>query len=104
MSTPQSEPIEAIEPSRLERLVDAPFWNSRIVTGLVTLFALVTLYFVFTVPLAFYEQLTFATCCFLTALLFRRLQGRYATMVMIMLSVVTSGRYMYWRLTSTTDW
>ena len=83
MSTTHPEGIEASEPSRFERFVDARFWNSRIVTGLVTLFALVMLYFVFTVPLAFYEQLTFATCCFVTALLFRRLQGRYATMVMI---------------------
>jgi cellulose synthase (UDP-forming) len=104
MSTTSTSGLGPAEPSRLERFVDARFWNSRIITGLVTLFALVMLYFVFTVPLAFYQQLTFATCCFVTALMFRRLQGRYATMVMIMLSVVTSGRYMYWRLTATTYW
>jgi hypothetical protein len=38
------------------------------------------------------------------ALAFRRLRGQYATLVMIMLSVVVSGRYMYWRLTETTYW
>ena len=71
MSTTHPEGIEASEPSRFERFVDARFWNSRIVTGLVTLFALVMLYFVFTVPLAFYEQLTFATSCFVL----RRMKG-----------------------------
>jgi cellulose synthase (UDP-forming) len=105
MSTPQSRSSEpAVEPSRLERVVDARLWSSTPVVVCLTLFALVILYFVFTVPLEFSEQLTFATCCFICALLFRRLQGRYATLVMIMLSIVASGRYMYWRLTTTTYW
>ncbi len=63
-----------------------------------------TLYFVVTVPLAFDQQLDVRDLCFLFALLFRRLQGPYATLVMIMLSLVASGRYMYWRLTETTYW
>ena len=40
MSTPDRKASRPREPSRLERFVDAGFWNSRIVTGLVTLFAL----------------------------------------------------------------
>src|SRR5579871_375223 len=87
--TPQApaQDPEGGKSSWLERFVDASFWNSRIVTGLVTLIALFMLYFVFTVPLAFSQQLTFAACCFAVALLFRRMESRYATMVMIMLSI-----------------
>ncbi|MFP3275146.1 MAG: hypothetical protein RXR52_30090, partial [Paraburkholderia sp.] len=66
MSTPQPQGIEtAAPPSRLERIVDARLWSSTPVVVCLTLFAIVILYFVFTVPLAFYEQLTFATCCFI---------------------------------------
>ena len=39
-------------------------------TWVITAFAVAMLYFVFTVPLEFYEQLAFASCCFLIALLF----------------------------------
>jgi cellulose synthase (UDP-forming) len=90
--------------SRLERFVDSRIWGSRILTALLTVFAVCTMYFVCTVPLAFVEQLVFAGCCFAFALVFRRLRGQYATLVMIMLSLVATGRYMFWRLTETTYW
>jgi cellulose synthase (UDP-forming) len=98
------DPSSGHAPSRLERFVDARIWASRPFNVLATIAALAVLYFVVTVPLAFDRQLVFATCCFVCALLFRRAEGRYATLVMIMLSVITSGRYMYWRLTETTTW
>lgn len=54
MSTPQARGTEpTAEPSRLERFVDARLWSSTPVVVCLTLFALVILYFVFTVPLAF---------------------------------------------------
>ena len=94
--------------SRFDRLashlIDGRILGSKPVTILLVLFALAALFFVFTVPLAFGEQLTFAICCFVCAMLFRRAQGHYATLVMIMLSVIATGRYMYWRLTETTYW
>jgi len=101
---PSQETEVSVATSRLERIVDAGIWSSRIVVAALTLFAAFALYFVVTVPLAFGQQLAFATICFVCALGFRRLQGQYATLVMIMLSVTASGRYMYWRLTETTYW
>ncbi|CAB3771975.1 UDP-forming cellulose synthase catalytic subunit [Paraburkholderia solisilvae] len=86
------------------RLIDGRILGSRIVSTVLAVCAIVTLYFVFTVPLDFGEQLTFAVCCFVCALLFRRAQGHFATLVMIMLSVIVTGRYMYWRLTESTHW
>ena len=59
MSTTDATTGEA--PSRLERFVDARLWGSRALTILVTIFAIVALYFVVTVPLAFGQQLAFAT-------------------------------------------
>ncbi|CAB3752134.1 cellulose synthase [Burkholderia sp. MSh2] len=105
MSTAPAGP-SSVPPRRswLDRFVDARLWQSRPFAVLLTAFAVASLFFVFTVPFDNPEQLAFATCCFVCALLFRRIEGHYATLVMIMLSVVTSGRYMYWRLTETTVW
>jgi cellulose synthase (UDP-forming) len=86
------------------RLIDGRILGSKPVSIALVICAVVVLYFVFTVPLAFGEQLTFAVCCFVCALLFRRANGHFATLTMIMLSVIATGRYMYWRLTETTHW
>ncbi|ACC72414.1 UDP-forming cellulose synthase catalytic subunit [Paraburkholderia phymatum] len=113
MSTAPEDILDAVdaEPPRRSRfdrlashLIDGRILGSKPVTILLVLFALASLFFVFTVPLAFGEQLTFALCCFVCAMLFRRAKGHYATLVMIMLSVIATGRYMYWRLTETTYW
>nr|WP_243849528.1 UDP-forming cellulose synthase catalytic subunit [Paraburkholderia rhizosphaerae] len=85
-------------------MVDGRLLGSKIVAVLFGIFALAVLYFVWTVPFEPLQQLIFAVCCFVCALLFRRAQGHYATLVMIMLSVIATGRYMYWRLTETTHW
>ncbi|KMZ12811.1 Cellulose synthase catalytic subunit [UDP-forming] [Candidatus Burkholderia humilis] len=94
----------SMKTSRLERFVDARVWSSRILTIAMTVFALFAFYFVVTVPLAFGQQLAFATICFCCALFFRCLPGQYPTLVMILLSVVALSRYMFWRLTETTYW
>jgi cellulose synthase (UDP-forming) len=103
MSTVPAEPAKRRR-SRLDGFADARIWHSRPVAALLTLAALAVLYFVLTVPLDDPRQLAFAACCFVGALFFRRFEGRYATLVMIMLSVIASGRYMFWRLTTTTVW
>ncbi len=112
MSTPAASEIAADHPSsreakvaqRLLRWVDAPLWRSKPCVIALAAFAVVALFFTSTVPLDFGQQLLFATCCFALALLFRRLPGHYPTLVMIVLSVVATGRYMFWRLTTTTHW
>jgi len=104
MSTVQSDSAATSSGSPLDRIANARIWNSRVVVAILTLFSLCALYFVFTVPLENPEQLVFAVSCFILALLFRRVEGRYAMLVMIMLSVIATGRYMYWRLTVTTAW
>ncbi len=53
------------------------------------------------VPLALEEQALFAIGCFGAALLLRRLPGRLPVIALILLSLLASLRYLYWRLTST---
>lgn len=54
-------------------------------------------------PLDLHGQLVFAATCFLALLVLRRVPGRGATLAMIVLSVVASLRYMWWRITDTLD-
>jgi len=52
-------------------------------------------------PLELYSQSLFALLCFTLALGLRALPGRLPELALIVLSLVVSLRYMYWRLTST---
>ncbi|KTT00159.1 cellulose synthase [Pseudomonas oryzihabitans] len=53
------------------------------------------------VPMALDEQALFAIGCFVAALLLRRLPGRLPVIMLIVLSLLASLRYLYWRLTAT---
>ncbi|MGY4495292.1 UDP-forming cellulose synthase catalytic subunit [Pseudomonas sp. TE3610] len=52
-------------------------------------------------PLDLYTQCLFAALCFFCALFIKRLPGRLPVLGLIMLSLVASLRYTYWRLTDT---
>lgn len=54
-----------------------------------------------TVEMGLFQQMVFAAFCVIVALLLHRVGGRLATLTMVMLSVITSLRYMYWRITDT---
>ncbi|MDR6233281.1 cellulose synthase (UDP-forming) [Pseudomonas psychrotolerans] len=53
------------------------------------------------VPMGLEEQTFFAAVCFGFALLLRRLPGRLPVIMLIVLSLLASLRYLYWRLTAT---
>ncbi|WP_224022504.1 UDP-forming cellulose synthase catalytic subunit, partial [Burkholderia vietnamiensis] len=99
-----SAAVEAARGSALDRLLDRLPGSGWLVTAPLAACAALALYFVCTVPLDDAGQLAFATCCLAGALAIRRVNGRYATLVMIVLSVVATGRYMFWRLTETLVW
>jgi len=52
-------------------------------------------------PLDLYSQCLFAGVCFLAVLVLRKIPGRLAILALVVLSLVASLRYMFWRLTST---
>ncbi|OZI70845.1 UDP-forming cellulose synthase catalytic subunit [Bordetella genomosp. 12] len=53
------------------------------------------------VEMGLLQQMVFAAFCVIAALLLHRVGGRLVTLTLVMLSVITSLRYMYWRVTET---
>ena len=93
---------------RLERmsnaLIEWNLWNQKLFRIAVIVIGLAIFSFIVTVPLDFWEQLTFAGISLGTALLIRGRPGRFISIVMILLSITASTRYMYWRITETLFW
>lgn len=73
----------------------------RIVLTGVLLFAVAMALLTITVPFDFVSQCIFAAGCFIAALILRKQPGRFPVVLLIVLSLIASLRYMYWRLTST---
>lgn len=71
-------------------------WTAITATGLIVL--------LITQPFNVYAQLIFVTLLWGVALMLRRIPGRFSTLMLIVLSVTISGRYMWWRYTSTLNW
>ena len=73
-------------------------WPVRLVGWLIALAVLPALIIA---PMTFEQQLVLSVGIFVAALVANRFQGRFAGLVMIVLSVVVSSRYTYWRVTET---
>jgi len=72
-----------------------------IVAGLATL-ALALL--CITQPFSYFAQFVFVLLLWGIALLVRRVPGRYATLILVVLSITVSCRYLWWRYTATLNW
>lgn len=57
-----------------------------------------------TEPFDFQAQLSFALLLWGLAMLVRCLPGRFAMLLLVLLSVIVSSRYLWWRYTSTLNW
>lgn len=57
-----------------------------------------------TVPFDTASQLLFIGILWVLVMMFRRMPGRFATILMIVLSVTVSCRYIWWRYTSSLNW
>lgn len=80
-----------------------PMWDSGLVRNVALVAGLLMFLMVVVVPLDFWQQVMFAAVCFGVALWLDRVKGHLATLMMVLLSVAASTRYMYWRLTETTS-
>lgn len=83
------------------------FMFDRLTNAVLILLAAALLWLVVLVPMDVQEQLLFSAACMGAALILRRVSSRLAILTMVVLSVVASLRYMYWRLTSSLgfdDW
>ena len=97
---PRNQPHEVGRPwRRMHPLQNLTLWLSLLLAlGVVALIS--------AVPLTLEQQLVFALCSLLLALLIRRGEhlSRYQLLVLMMISVVATGRYMYWRITDSMGW
>ncbi len=106
-----SKPRQAApaRPSRLadgiagfeRKLVAAPLWASGWLRALLMLVALLFFGFAISVHLDPLQQTLFSAICFVAALILHRSGGRLVTLIIMMIALTVSLRYMYWRLTST---
>lgn len=73
----------------------------RLLGGVAALILLVAAYTVITAPLKLEWQAAAAVAMVLVALVMRRIPGRGWSLALMMLSVLASTRYLYWRITET---
>ena len=55
-------------------------------------------------PLSMSAQTVFVAFLFCLALIMRRVPGRYPVLMLIVMSLIVSGRYLWWRYTATLHW
>lgn len=89
--------------ARKERLARLPFMRNKWVGIFLCLIAALLALTIITVPMAAEQQVVFALGCLLLFLVFNRIQGRTITLLLIVLSLLVSLRYIFWRLTETLD-
>lgn len=77
--------------------------SRRVLKGTTATLGLVLMALIISVPLDLYAQCTFALACFGAMLVIRRIPGRIPVLALVVLSLLASLRYMYWRLTETLD-
>lgn len=87
----------------LERLLHTPLWDRThllwLAGAVVLVFSLIPIYAVVTTPLTLAWQVVFGLGCFWGAVMINRLESRGASLMMMLMSVLVSTRYLYWRLT-----
>ncbi|WP_109580611.1 UDP-forming cellulose synthase catalytic subunit [Cupriavidus plantarum] len=85
----------------IDRFIALPVWDSGIFRTIALLLGLFMFALVISVPLDFYQQIAFAAVSFALAIYLNRVRGHLATLMLVLLSIAASSRYMYWRLTET---
>lgn len=76
-------------------------WAKKSLTGAVVTAALALGLLVITQPFTLIEQIIFLSVMLAAALLLSRLKAKLPLMLLFVISVVVSGRYLWWRITAT---
>ncbi|RMG34783.1 MAG: UDP-forming cellulose synthase catalytic subunit [Gammaproteobacteria bacterium] len=87
-----------------ERLASRSCWQRPLVLLLLAVPTVLILAVIVTTPLDTVTQALFMCVLWGAALLLRRLPGRPITLVLALLSVIASTRYLWWRFTVTLNW
>ncbi|QYY34197.1 UDP-forming cellulose synthase catalytic subunit (plasmid) [Cupriavidus pinatubonensis] len=89
------------EPALAQWFLAFDVWDSAVARVGGLLFGLVLFLIIVTVPLDFWQQAGFALSCYLIAVVLSKTRGHLATLMLVVLSLAASSRYMYWRVTDT---
>ncbi|MGF1792384.1 UDP-forming cellulose synthase catalytic subunit [Photobacterium profundum] len=92
-----SENIALINKNKSDELFNA-------VNYLLLFIVFLLVFLCFTVPFNLQAQTVFIIILWSLAMMFRRMPGRFPTMLLIVLSLTASCRYIWWRYTSTLNW
>ncbi len=76
----------------------------RIILGVIVVFSLILALLCITQPFNPLSQFIFLILLWSVALLVRRIPGRFSALMLIVLSLTVSCRYIWWRYTSTLNW
>jgi cellulose synthase (UDP-forming) len=83
--------------------VCAPWLERRLVRGLLLGAIALMAVLVLTTPFSALGQFFFMALCWALAMVLRRLPGRFPSLALACVSMITLGRYLWWRVTSTLD-
>jgi cellulose synthase (UDP-forming) len=89
--------------ARKEWLARLPLMRNKWFGWFITLLGASLSLTIITVPMSAEQQVVFALGCLFLFLVFNRIQGRTITLLLIVLSLLVSLRYIFWRLTETLD-
>ncbi|BBI99543.1 UDP-forming cellulose synthase catalytic subunit [Ferrigenium kumadai] len=80
------------------------YWDHPLVRYLAYGISALLSFLCITTPFNTTSQLVFVSLLLVTALIIRRIPGQVVTLLLIVLSVTASTRYLWWRITSTLNW
>ncbi|MFN0306128.1 MAG: UDP-forming cellulose synthase catalytic subunit [Burkholderiales bacterium] len=89
---------------RGDELVDHFLWRSRPMRILIMTGAAILALLAVTTPLEPTSQMLFAFTLFAFVMLVRRVTGKGVTLLLVVISVLASTRYLWWRLAYTMNW
>ncbi len=108
LAAPAQVPVEAWAAVRTRRF--ARGWlrlaprTRRVAQALLGLAAVGAIVLCVTQPFGYLQQAVFGLVIWVLAMAVRRRQGRTVELLLILLSLVVSTRYLWWRYTATVDW
>ncbi|HXU92880.1 MAG TPA: UDP-forming cellulose synthase catalytic subunit [Gallionella sp.] len=80
------------------------YWDHPLVRYLAYGISALLSFLCITTPFNTTSQLVFVSLLLVTALIIRRIPGQVVTLLLMVLSVTASTRYLWWRVTSTLNW
>ncbi|HEY5801403.1 MAG TPA: UDP-forming cellulose synthase catalytic subunit, partial [Burkholderiaceae bacterium] len=90
--------------SRSEVYAQHSFWDSKVVRSIAYPLAGLLAFMCITTPFSTLAQTIFVAIMLALAMLVKRVPGPVMTLLLIVLSLVTSTRYLWWRITNTLNW